>query len=243
MTVELPKGMKALSEEDVLASLPDGQTVLYRDRAHTYRRIEDGSSKPLKSVTALCSRVDGGNSDGLVDWAWKLGVQGIDWKAERDQKGAIGTSVHAALEALAQGAIPEIEDFDEDAQGYIKAICSWWLDAQPEPIDQEFIVAHPTMDYAGRVDQLLEIDGEKWLIDLKTSKSLSLKFHIQLGLYALAMEACGMGRPDRMGILHALPDGEFVFVESLVRDEHVALIAPCVMALDQLKRDQKAFDL
>jgi hypothetical protein len=93
------------------------------------------------------------------------------------------------------------------------------------------------------VDQLLEINGEKWLVDLKTSKTLSAKFHTQMGLYALAMDACGMGRPDRLAILHAMPDGEFVFLESMVRDEHVALIPLCVQGLDQLKRDQKAVDL
>jgi hypothetical protein len=241
--IDLPKGMKPLSDEDLLTTLPDGQVVLYRDKAHTYRRIADGGSTPLKSVTNLVSRVDGGHSDGLVQWAWQLGVEGKPWKDERDKKGAIGTSVHAALEALAQGSPPDLEDFEPDARGYVTAICSWWLDEQPEPIDQEFVVAHPTLNYAGRVDQLLEINGEKWLVDLKTSKTLSAKFHTQMGLYALAMDACGMGRPDRLAILHAMPDGEFVFLESMVRDEHVALIPLCVQGLDQLKRDQKAVDL
>jgi hypothetical protein len=40
-----------------------------------------------------------------------------------------------------------------------------------------------------------------------------------------------------------MPDGEFVFLESMVRDEHVALIPTVVQGLDQLKRDQKAVDL
>ena len=70
-----------------------------------------------------------------------------------------------------------------------------------------------------------------------------MKFHTQMGLYALAMEACGLGRPDRLGILWVKPDGEFEFVESVVKDEHVALIPSVVLALDELKREQKKVEL
>lgn len=241
--LELPKGMKPLGPEDLYVQLPDGQNVLYRDGNHTYRRVTDDGSKPLKSVSSLVSKVDGGNSDGLCEWAWRLGTEGVHWKEARDSKAGLGTAVHAALEALVQGTVPDLGDFSEQTQPYITAICSWWLSDQPELIDQEFIVAHPTFDYAGRVDLLVEIKGEKWLIDLKTSNKLSPKFHYQMGLYALAMDACGFGRPDRIAILHALPDGEFVFVESVVKDEHVALIPQCVRGLDLLVKEQRAVDL
>ena len=243
MSPELPKGMKPLSDDDLFVELPDGQKILYRDRNHTYRRVNEDGSTPLRSVSSLVSRVDGGSSDGLVQWAWNLGVEGKPWKAERDRKAGIGTSVHAALEALVQGAIPDLADFPEEQQPYLQAICGWWLAEQPEPIDQEFIVAHPTLNYAGRVDLLIEIEGEKWLVDLKTSNKLSPKFHHQMGLYALAMDACGYGRPDRLALLHALPDGEWVFCESHVRDEHVALIPSCVEALHLFNKEQKAVDL
>lgn len=239
----LPKGMKPLGPEDVYVTLPDGQNVLYRDKNHTYRRVTDEGSTPLRSVSSLVSRVDGGNSDGLVQWAWKLGAQGISWEEERNRKGDIGTSVHAVLEALVQGAIPDLGDFPEVQQGYIQAICGWWLAEQAEPVDQEFIVAHPDLNYAGRVDLLVEIKGEKWLVDLKTSNKLSPKFHHQMGLYAMAMAACGIGRPDRLALLHAMPDGEWLFVESHVKDEHVELIPSCVQALNQFNREQKAVDL
>ena len=239
----LPKGMKPLGEDDAFVSLPDGQKVLYRDKNHTYRRVNEDGSTPLKSVSSLVSRVDGGHSDGLVQWAWNLGVEGKPWKEERDRKAGIGTSVHAVLEALVQGAVPDLGDFPEEQRGYIQAVCGWWLADQPEPVDQEFIVAHPDLDYAGRVDLLVEIKGEKWLVDLKTSNKLSPKFHQQMGLYAMAMDACGIGRPDRLALLHALPDGEWLFVESQVRDEHVAAIPVCVKALDALNKEQKAVDL
>lgn len=241
--IELPSGMKPLGPEDTFCELPDGQRVLYRDGNHTYRRVTEDGSTALKSVSSLVGRVDGGHSDGLCEWAWKLGTEGVHWKEARDAKAGLGTTVHAALEALVQGAIPDLGDFTEQQQGYVTAICSWWLDDQPEPVDQEFVVAHPTLDYAGRCDLLVEIKGERWLVDLKTSNKLSPKFHYQLGLYSMAMDACGIGRPDRAAILHALPDGEFVFVESLVRDEHVALIPSCVKGLDLLNKEQRAVDL
>jgi hypothetical protein len=227
--------MKPLGPEDAFVTLPDGQQILYRDGNHTYRRVDEEGSTPLKSVSSLVSRVDGGHSDGLVQWAWNLGAEGKPWKEERDRKGNIGTSV--------QGAVPDLADFPEEQRGYIQAICGWWLDDQPEAVDQEFIVAHPTLDYAGRVDLLVEIKGEKWLVDLKTSNKLSPKFHHQMGLYALAMDACGIGRPDRLALLHAMPDGEWLFVESHVKDEHVALIPSCVHALTDFNKAQRAVDL
>jgi len=240
---DLPKSMKPLGPDDLYVQLPDKQEVIYRDGNHTYRRLTETGSTPLKSVSSLVSRVDGGHTDGLCEWAWKLGTEGVHWKESRDAKAGLGTAVHAALEALVQGTVPDLGDFDETTRGYVTAICSWWLDDQPELIDQEFIVAHPTLDYAGRVDLLVEIKGEKWLIDLKTSNKLSPKFHWQMGLYAMAMDACGVGRPDRIAVLHALPDGEFVFVESVVKDEHVALIPLVVKSLDDLNKAQKAVDL
>jgi hypothetical protein len=125
------------------------------------------------------------------------------------------------------------------------AVSAWWLEASPTVERTEFVVAHPDLDYAGRCDLLVWIDGELWIIDLKTSKSVGtpskpkVAYHAQLGLYMLAMGACGMERPARAGILHVTRGGEWRLLESAVQDEHVVTVPLTVRSLKELERDQK----
>jgi len=238
-----------LGVNDTLDELPDGQRVLYRDGNHSYYRVNtEGSNDRLISVTTLTGKVTGGDVDGLMQWAADLAAEGKDWREERNKSAGTGTTVHNALEALAQGAVPDLEDFAEDERNLVIAVSSWWLDSQPDVLKTEFVVAHPEFDYAGRADLLCKLDGETWLIDLKTSKSIGtpkrpkVAYHAQLGLYRLAMDACGIGRPDRMGILHVTRDGDWRLLETAVQDSHVVSIPLTVRCLRDLEKAQREME-
>jgi RecB family exonuclease len=235
-----------LGVNDTLDVLPGGRKVLYRDGNHSYYLIDGEDKTRLTSVTTLTGKVTGGSADGLMEWAAKLAREGKDWREERNKSAVTGTSVHAALEALAQGTVPDLADFpDEDEKNLVLAISSWWLDAQPVVEKTEFVVAHPGLEYAGRCDLLCRLDDELWIIDLKTSKSVGSKkfpkvaYHAQLGLYMLAMQELGMEVPQRAGILHVTRGGDWRLLESVVRPEHVLAIPVVVKQLRVLEREQR----
>ena len=52
-------------------------------------RLNDGTI--VQGTTTICNQLD---KPGLLDWAWRCGVNGTDWREERDSAGDIGTNVH-----------------------------------------------------------------------------------------------------------------------------------------------------
>ena len=235
-----------LGVNDLQVELPNGDVVVYRDGNHSYRRVTPENRKArLTSVTTLTGKVTGGNVDGLMAWAADLASQGKDWREERNKSGTDGTAVHAALEALAQGSPPDLDDFAEDQRPMVTAIAGWWMDEQPRVELVEQIVAHADLDYAGRFDLMCWLKDELWLIDLKTSKSIGtpdrpkVAYHAQLGLYNLACASVGLPVAQRKGILHVTRDGDWRLLESAVADEHVVSIPLTVRALKDLEKAQK----
>lgn len=164
---------------------------------------------------------------GVNDALNLFSEHGVGPDAHRDFAAARGTAVHDAFEKLGRDEELWIANYYEweyvdkegnvsfhDVRGYVRALNKWWLKFSPEVIEQELMVGSKARGYAGRFDSLCIIDGELWLIDLKTSKGVYESHHCQLGLYARALEESGYGMPDRMGVLHVNNDGEYVLHES-----------------------------
>ena len=65
-------------------------------------------------------------------------------------------------------------------------------------------ILHKSIPYAGRIDAIAEIDGEVWLLDYKTSRSVDkdMKIKMQLSAYARLYEKVGKHKIDRMGVIH-----------------------------------------
>jgi len=47
--------------------------------------LKDGT--PIPGVTTVCNQLD---KPQLLDWAWKLGKKGKDWREQRDSAGLKG---------------------------------------------------------------------------------------------------------------------------------------------------------
>lgn len=231
---------------DVVATLPCGVDVLYRDSSHRYWIVDawDGDRIAKKhtaySVTSILKILDKG--EGITRWAVRLAQEGKDWQDERDSAGTRGQSIHDALERLARdNAAPALWDYPADDRGYVQALSAWWLDHKPEVIQTEVIVAHPELDYAGRFDLLCRIDGKVWLVDLKTAKRVYREAHLQLAAYAAAMDACGYDPPERMGVLRVGKDGAYEFARSWATPDHWFGVLGAHRALREFDRAGKAF--
>lgn len=171
----------------------------------------------------------------------------------RDQAADRGTNVHSALEAWVKtGVTPNPDFFPENERGYVEGLVRFINDAHPHPLMSEVMVA--SLDgYAGRFDLLANLDGEVvvktyptkppvreqvngvWLLDLKTSKSVYTTYHLQLAAYRKAMEECGYGWVDAVGVVRLTDDGRYELVRGKATYEDFQAILGAYRALQGLK--------
>jgi len=80
-------------------------------------KLKDGTVPP--TVSQVANMLDKG--DGFTHWAWKLGTQGIEWKAERDKAGNMGTLAHAMIMAYWSKEVVDIKGYtvEEVGQAYL----------------------------------------------------------------------------------------------------------------------------
>ena len=137
----------------------------------------------------------------------------LTWRHIRQEAGERGSQSHDILERLAN---------DEDVKptnGYDSAVIDWWATNAPKPIHVEAVVYSSALSLAGRFDLMAIIEGERWLLDLKTSKWISPAFFAQLNLYHKAACHAGYPRADRLGIIQVRENGTWEQVECPVRPE------------------------
>jgi hypothetical protein len=66
----------------------------------------------------------------LIHWAWALGKDGKDYRAERDKAADIGTLAHFMCEAFLNGFVCDLSDYSEEDRNralvcYSKFV-DWW---------------------------------------------------------------------------------------------------------------------
>ena len=112
--------------------------------------------------------------------------------ADRDRAANRGTEVHALGEKYVRGEQIDIpEELDGHVRGYEKFIAEW----QPDPVLVESVVVNRSTWYCGTVDLVADlVDGHRWLLDLKTSRSgIYPESALQLCAYEHAETYCTVG--------------------------------------------------
>ena len=118
-----------------------------------------------------------------------------------------GTQVHDAIERYLLGE--KISWMDDN--GYSKySLEIWkmilkfhdfWSTHKPTLIESEIHLFSDKYIYAGTCDLVIEINGVKWLLDIKTSNSLYVSYDLQLSAYAQAWNELYEEKIDKIGIL------------------------------------------
>ena len=118
-------------------------------------------------------------------------LKGSPWQ-KRDNAGLLGTAVHEQIEARIIGQTPaEASPEVADRVGYFEAFCR---DYSPEFEAAEATVYNREYAYAGTLDSIAVVGGERFIIDVKTTKSGVYPDHaLQLAAYA---HAEFIGAPD-----------------------------------------------
>lgn len=115
-----------------------------------------------------------------MHWAWKLGMGGIDYKAERNSLAAVGSNAHYAVEADILGKPFDLDSvpMDEDERTLVRNCIEGWhawkemVHFSPCETESEYI--SETWRYGGRLDfgQHVGLAKDRYAItDVKTGKA------------------------------------------------------------------------
>jgi hypothetical protein len=156
-----------------------------------------------KYITAEGLEVPGGSTIckigddpcALIHWAWALGKDGKDYRAERDKAADIGTLAHFMCEAFLNGFVCDLSDYDQadidKALVCYNKFVDWWEAEGLSKIATEAQMVHPTKRFGGTID-LVAFDRENkvCLIDIKTSKRISDSYIRQIAGYTELWDFC-----------------------------------------------------
>lgn len=148
-----------------------------------------------------------------------------------------GTKIHAALEGVLRRELVSLGDIERSA---VEGARAWLNEHQVKPLEVEAFLLNETHGYGGTCDLIAEIDGEVWLLDWKSSKSVAdskgkvwKEMRLQLAAYARAEFSAKIGDPNRYpipaiqryGILHVTDGGTRLFPADVTEDDWIAFRA------------------
>jgi len=151
-------------------------------KVHTRYELRDGTRVP--SVTTVLGIL---NKPALLDWAWKCGIDGLDYKAVRDHAADVGTLAHYLIMCHLKGEEPDTSEYSEEVIGKAEnCLLSYfeWLKEHPiEPILVEVPLVSEKYRFGGMMDCFAKLNGENVLIDHKTGKAIYAEMFYQLAGY------------------------------------------------------------
>mgnify|MGYP001590523299 FL=1 len=121
--------------------------------------------------------------------------------------GKEGTQVHEAAEDLVEGKeVSWMDDYGRAKYSQlvwemILKFADFWKSHKPELISSEQFVWSDEHKFAGTADIVCKMNGEVWLIDIKTSNSIHKSYDLQLASYAKGLEESRGIKIDRTAIL------------------------------------------
>ena len=173
---------------------------------------------------------DAGNLEAAVAFLLAIRTEGTNSR-ER------GTRIHQALESVLRREPIAVEDRDMPA---VAGARTWLNEHGVQPIEVEAFLINETLGYGGTCDLIAEIDGETWLLDWKTSKSVGWpngnvydEMRLQLAAYSRAEFIARPGDPERyqlpeitrFGILHVTDGGTRLYPADVTEADWTAFRA------------------
>lgn len=166
-------------------------------------------------------------------------AEGLGASAARDEGAARGQAIHAAFEALARGeGVPNPADYPAAWRPYVTGCVRAWMDLDvTDVVEVEYMVCHPELGFAGRLDLLArcgKYDGALTLLDYKTGKGKVYdRAHLQTRLYDLALRVEGISA-ERVVIVGIDDAGGFEPVENEAADEDALALLQVFTATKQI---------
>ena len=178
--------------------------------ALTYWKTAQVAETAIANAERLIEDRESGKAEAAKKWLLALPTTAMDR----------GTRIHQALEFILRRATNQaVDPRDADA---VNGARLWLNQHKVRPIEIEAFLINRALGYGGTCDLIAEIDGETWLLDWKTGKSVAGpsgvvydEMRLQLAAYAnaefIARVADATEYPvpavARYGILHVTDGG------------------------------------
>ena len=195
-------------------------------------RYYEWNGEKYPSVTTILSK--GIPKPGLIKWSarfvaeaavlqqdqWmdKSDGEAVEYLAglpdnRRNSSASLGSSIHAAAEAVAQGN-PIRDDLPDAAKPYIRGFERFVEDFRPAYLHTETAVFNRSHGYAGTLDSVVRIGRTVWVLDTKTGNRVYPEVALQLAAYSRAEfigkeggEEVAMPKIKKGGVLHLFQNG------------------------------------
>jgi hypothetical protein len=139
--------------------------------------------KAVEYAEQLVSMKENGDSEAAMSMLTAFAGQ------KRDIAGETGSAIHAAIESL--GGAKDVSDvaavmttLDDVIRPYVMQFLSWVEDCSPTFIMQEARCWSEKGGYAGTLDMICDLNGQRVILDVKTGKQPYPEAALQMALYA-----------------------------------------------------------
>ena len=177
-------------------------------KIHTVYKTKDGTRVP--SVSTILGELA---KPALIEWAWKLGTQGVNYREFRDALADVGTLAHKMILDDLQGQETDTSDYSPEtvrlAEGSFASFLSWKAMNKIELVMLETPLVSEVFRYGGTSDLLAYVNGKLSLVDFKTGKAIYPEHFIQLSGYSALVNEHrpALGPIEQYTILN-IPRGE-----------------------------------
>lgn len=132
---------------------------------------------------------------GIQFYKWLADKGWSEAEAIKREAGDKGSKVHKAAEDILMGkpvrhdalymnhTTGKEEELTVSEYEAVVSFSNWLKQANPEILGKEYTIFDEKIGYAGTVDLRVRMNGEIWIIDLKTSQTIWMSHRIQVSAY------------------------------------------------------------
>jgi hypothetical protein len=161
-----------------------------KTKAHIRYRLEDKTIVPgTTTIVGLRAK------PFLLQWANRIGLEGIEMSKYVDDKADIGTLAHDMILCHFEGKECDVSDYSpkqvSQAENSLLSFFEWQKHVSVTPILTETPLVSERYKYGGTIDLYCSINGYKALVDFKTGDALYPEMAIQLSAYVQLLKESG----------------------------------------------------
>ncbi len=199
--------------------------------ALTWWKLDQVARSAIENAERLVADREAGKTDAAAKWLTTLSTDAMDR----------GSRIHGSIESVLRREPVAIDPRDEAAVAGARA----WLNQQAKghgfrPLAVEAFLINESLGYGGTLDLIAELDGEVWLLDWKTGKSVASPagevyrdHRLQLAAYEHAEFIAKPGDPERYpipaitryGIVHVTDGGTRLYEADVSTRDWIAFRA------------------